>query len=66
MLALYAAALFVMWIVTFPSYDPARHNGLTYGVITGTGALLLGFYYWRQELASRKARAPVPATSSPS
>jgi hypothetical protein len=54
-LMVYVSALFVVWLVTFSQYDPARKNGLTYGVATGLMTLLLIFFYWRQEVARRRA-----------
>jgi hypothetical protein len=60
-LTLYASALFLVWLLTYSQYDPARHNGMTYGVLTGVLAGLLIFFYWRQEVARRKLGAVQPA-----
>jgi hypothetical protein len=62
-LLLFVTGLFVIWILTFPSYDPARHNGLTFGIGTGllSGALI--YAYWKQEAARPKNR-PVTNASS--
>jgi hypothetical protein len=51
---LFTLALFVIWIFTYPTYDPARNNGLTFGI--GTGLLTAGliYAYVRQEAARRK------------
>jgi hypothetical protein len=49
MLTLYSAALFIVWLLTYSSYDPARTNRLTLGLYTGVIAALLAYYYWRQE-----------------
>jgi hypothetical protein len=54
-LIVYTTALFVVWLVTFSQYDPARHNGLTFGIATGLVAAPLIFFYWRQEASRRKA-----------
>jgi len=43
-LIMYAVALFVVWLVMFSQYDPARHNGWTYGIATGLAAALLIFF----------------------
>jgi len=48
-------ASFVVWLVTFSQYDPARHGGLVFGITTGLVAALLVFFYWRQEASRRKA-----------
>ena len=53
--------LFVVWTVTFSGYDPARKNGITFGVGTGLMALLLIYGYWRQESARSALRQPQPA-----
>lgn len=57
-LLIFAVALFVIWIFTFPSYDPARINRLTYGLLAGASALALLYAYWRQEQARRTLPAP--------
>jgi hypothetical protein len=54
-LILYAVALFVLWSITFTSYDPARNNRLTMGVAAGAAALALGYSYWKQERSRKKA-----------
>ena len=54
-LIVYTTALFVVWLVTFSQYDPARHNGWTFGIATGLAAALLVFFYWRQAASRRKA-----------
>jgi len=59
MLFVYAAALFAVWLFTFPGYDHTRANGITFGVFTGIIALLLTYFYWRQESQPRQ-----PGTSS--
>jgi hypothetical protein len=53
-LIVYAVPLFIVWLITFPQYDPARENGWTYGVATGLAAASLIFFYWRQEAFRRK------------
>ncbi len=50
-LIVYGSALFVVWLVTYSSYEAGRKNGLTYGVVTGAFAALLIYFYWRQERA---------------
>lgn len=53
-LLIFMLALFVIWVFTFSSYDPQRHNGLTYGLVSGLATLSLVYAYWRQE-SSRRA-----------
>jgi len=53
-LIVYTTALFVVWLITFSQYDPARHGGLVFGITTGLVAALLVFFYWRQEASRRK------------
>lgn len=48
-LAIYAASNFALWLVIFPQFDPRRNNGLTYGIAFGVFAVLLVYYYFRQE-----------------
>jgi len=60
MLLVYAAALFAVWLFTFPGYDHTRANGITFGVFTGIIAVLLAYFYWRQE-----SQQPQPGNSSP-
>jgi len=48
--------LFIIWMLTYRSYDPLRHNGLTYGFAVGTTSLTLIYSYWKQETA-RKFKA---------
>jgi hypothetical protein len=62
-LLIFILALFVVWIFTFPGYDPARKNGLTAGVITGLAAFSLTYAYWKQEVA-RKAVIKVNKASA--
>ena len=50
-LILYTTALFVVWIFTYSQYKPGLGTGLTYGLVSGLVALVLGFLYWRQEVA---------------
>ena len=53
---LFVLALFVIWIFTYPSYDPSRHNGLTFGIGTGLLSAALIYAYWKQESAQQKRR----------
>ncbi len=48
-LTIYAASNFGLWLVIFPQLDPGRKNGITFGVASGLFAVLLGYYYYRQE-----------------
>jgi hypothetical protein len=48
-LILYTIALFVAWLVTVPLFDMTRNNFWTYGIGLGVMAILLVYYYWRQE-----------------
>lgn len=54
LLAIYATSLFILWAFTFGQYDPTRPNRITVGLVTGVVAVLLIYYYWRQEIARRK------------
>jgi hypothetical protein len=55
MLILYVSALFVVWLINFSQFDPGRYNKITLGVATGLVAVLLIFFYWRQEAARVKS-----------
>ncbi len=61
-LLLFVTGLFVIWIFTFPSYDPTRQNGLTFGVGTGLLSAALIYAYWKQEAARPKNRQVVDAS----
>jgi hypothetical protein len=50
---LFTTALFIIWLYGLPNYDRGRENIVQFGAITGIFALLLGFYYVRQERARR-------------
>jgi hypothetical protein len=65
---LYATGLFVVWLANLVTgqFDPSRLNILTYGIVVGVAAALLGYFYWRQERAAglvNPARPKVPARS---
>jgi len=57
------AGLFVVWLFNLPRYDFARENVIQYGIITAVLAILLGYYYIKQE---RARPAASPATAAPS
>ena len=48
-LLIYAASNFALWLVMFPQFDPARKNGLTFGIAFGVFTVLLAYFYFRQE-----------------
>jgi hypothetical protein len=48
---LFVLALFIIWLFMFPGYDPARKNGITFGVGTGALSAALLYAYWKQEMA---------------
>ncbi len=50
-LAIYAASNFALWLVMVPQFDPRRKNGLSFGIVFGAFAVLLVYYYLRQERA---------------
>lgn len=50
---IFSLALFIIWILTYAGFDPARKNGLTYGLVTGAGFLSLLFAYWKQQTARK-------------
>ncbi len=51
---------FVVWLVNLPTYDFSRPNVWSFGIVFGLFAVLLTFYYWRQE----RAAAPAPSALS--
>ena len=51
---LFTLALFIIWMFTYPGYDPARNNGLTFGIGTGILSAALIYSYFRQEIARQK------------
>jgi hypothetical protein len=55
---LFTGALFVVWLYNLPSYEAGRENIIQFGLVTGFFALLLGFYYYRQERARRSKVSP--------
>ena len=46
---LFVLSLFIIWVITFHSYDPVRKNGLTFGVGTGLLSAALIYTYWKQQ-----------------
>ena len=60
-LTIYAASNFGLWLVIFPQLDLTRKNGITFGVAAGLFAVLLGYYYYRQERARITHQEPVDA-----
>ena len=58
-LMIYSGALFLLWLLTSPQWDPTRKNATTFGVATALMTAALGFYYWRHEVARR--RVPLAA-----
>lgn len=52
-LLIFSLALFMIWLFTFPTYDPQRKNIFTYGIVSGAASLSLLYAYWRQEAARR-------------
>jgi hypothetical protein len=59
-LVIIAASNFALWLVIYPQFDPARKNGLTFGIAFGLFAVLLAYYYLRQERAYKLAQPEVP------
>lgn len=45
-LVVYTAALFVVWLVMLSQYDPARQNGLTFGIAAGLRGVSAGASQW--------------------
>lgn len=60
---LFTTAVFGVWAYNLPNYDPNRENIIQFGVITAVFALLLGYYYYRQERA--KHVQPMHAGATP-
>lgn len=60
---MFTGALFFVWLVGLPNYDPNRENIIQFGIITAAFALLLGYYYIRQERA-KTARVTVADLSA--
>jgi thiol:disulfide interchange protein len=54
-LIIFAVSEFIVWLINLGQFDPARENILTYGLGLGFFAVLLIYYYWKQERASIKA-----------
>ncbi len=52
-LLIFFLALFLIWIFTFSGFDPARKNGITFGLVTGLASLSLIYAYWKQESAHK-------------
>lgn len=48
-LTLFAVAHFFTWLVMLPRLDPARNNIYTYGIVFGGAAIVLTYYYIRQD-----------------
>jgi hypothetical protein len=44
----YVVSLFVLWLFTFTTFDPARKNVLMFGIASAILITLLGYHYWRQ------------------
>jgi hypothetical protein len=44
----YVVSLFILWLFTFTTFDPARKNVLMFGIAPAILITLLGYYYWRQ------------------
>jgi len=64
LLLLFGFSMFVFWAVTFPGYDPARANRWQFGAVVGVAAVLLAYYYWRQEAARKRVNVPLPTAST--
>lgn len=56
---LFTGALFLVWIynMALSRFDANRENILAFGAFTGVFAVLLGYYYYRQERARQSASA---------
>jgi len=50
-LAIYATSNFVLWLAILPQLDKSRANIYTMGVAFGFFAIILIYYYWKQERA---------------
>lgn len=61
---IFNAALFVVWLYNLPRYDFGRENVIQYGIITAVLALLLGYYYLKQERARPERLASAEATAA--
>ncbi len=53
----YLVSIFVLWLLTFRTFDPARHNVYTVGIAPAILIVLLGYYYWRQTRSPRRFMA---------
>jgi len=47
----YVVSLFILWLFTFTTFNPARKNVLMFGIAPAILIALLGYYYWRQNAA---------------
>jgi hypothetical protein len=55
---MFTTAVFGVWAYNLPNFDPNRENVIQFGVITAVFALLLGYYFFRQERAKVVQTAP--------
>jgi hypothetical protein len=60
-LLIFSTSNFVLWLLMYPQFDPARKNGLTFGIVFGVFAILLAYYSFRQERAHKLAGQSIPA-----
>ena len=56
-LLVYVASLFLLWLFTFTTFDPARKNMFMFGIAPAILIVLLGYFYWRQKSVQPKQSA---------
>ncbi len=54
-LIVYTLALTLAWAVNLPDYDLTRNNTYVAGLLVGVPAVLLIYFYWRQERGAYRA-----------
>ena len=50
----YIVSIFIVWLLTFRTFDAARNNVYTIGIAPAILIVLLGYYYWKHSFAPRK------------
>jgi hypothetical protein len=61
---IFNAALFIVWLYNLPQYDFERENVISYGIITAGLAILLGYYYFKQERANLERQGAQEAVAT--
>lgn len=51
---IYVVSIFLLWVFTFTTFDPARKNILALGIAPAILIVVLGYYYWRHNSTRHK------------